>query len=50
MKLLGLRICEHDSNFSFFDGNEVHYIKTERIKNIKHHAYHQFNEEHFSKN
>jgi carbamoyltransferase len=48
MKLLGLRICEHDSNLSFFDGNEVHYIKTERIKNIKHHAYNQFSQEYFS--
>ena len=39
MKLLGLRLCEHDSNISFFDGDKVHYVKTERIKNIKHHAY-----------
>lgn len=48
MKLLGLRLCEHDSNISFFDGNKVHYIKTERVKNIKHHAYNPFDPEVFS--
>lgn len=39
MKLLGLRLCEHDSNISFFDGNIVHYAKTERLRKEKHHAY-----------
>ena len=39
MKLLGLRLSEHDSNISYFDGKEVKYFKSERIKNIKHHAY-----------
>lgn len=38
MKLLGIRICEHDSNFSYFDGNKVHYLKTERKYQIKHHG------------
>ena len=38
-KLLGLRLCEHDSNLSYFDGTKVHYVKTERIYNVKHHAY-----------
>ena len=39
MKLLGLRVCDHDSNISYFDGEQVHYIKTERITQNKHHAY-----------
>lgn len=38
-KLLGLRICEHDSNISFFNGNKVFYLKTERLYKQKHHAY-----------
>lgn len=36
---LGLRLCEHDSNISYFDGRTIHYIKTERIFDIKHHAF-----------
>ena len=39
MKLLGLRLCEHDSNLSYYNGDRVFYIKTERIYNEKHHAY-----------
>lgn len=39
MKLLGLRVCDHDSNISYFDGEQVHYIKTERIYREKHDAY-----------
>ena len=38
MKLLGLRVCEHDSNFSYFDGEQLHYLKTERKYKIKHHG------------
>ena len=38
MKLLGIRVCEHDSNFSYFDGQKVFYLKTERKYQIKHHA------------
>ena len=38
MKLLGLRICDHDSNFSYFDGEKVRYLKTERKYQIKHHS------------
>jgi carbamoyltransferase len=38
-KLLGLRLCEHDSNLSYFDGENVHYLKTERVYEKKHHAY-----------
>jgi carbamoyltransferase len=39
MKLLSLRLCEHDSNFSYFDGESVHYYKSERSTQIKHHAF-----------
>jgi len=39
MKLLGLRLCDHDSNISYWDGTKVHYIKSERIHGIKHHGY-----------
>ena len=39
MKLLGLRLCEHDSSFAFFDGSIVKYHKLERTKQVKHFAY-----------
>lgn len=39
MKLLGLRLCDHDSNMSYYDGNNLKYIKLERIKKIKHFGY-----------
>jgi carbamoyltransferase len=39
MKLLGLRLCDHDSNISYFDGDIVHYVKTERLLQDKHHGY-----------
>jgi predicted NodU family carbamoyl transferase len=39
MNLLSLRLCVHDSNITYFDGDGIHYIKSERIKNIKHHAF-----------
>lgn len=39
MKLLSLVLNEHDDNFSYFDGNKVHYCKSERNKQIKHHSY-----------
>ena len=39
MKLLGLRLCEHDSNISYFDGTKLHYYKSERDYQIKHHGY-----------
>lgn len=38
MKLLGLRLCEHDSNLSYYDGNSLRYHKTERFYQKKHHA------------
>lgn len=43
MKLLGIRICDHDSNFSYFDGNKVFYLKTERKYQIKHHGVNDLN-------
>jgi len=39
MKLLALRLCEHDSNFSYWDGSQLHYYKSERKKQIKYHSY-----------
>ena len=39
MKLLGLRVCDHDSNMSYYDGKNLKYIKLERIKKIKHFGY-----------
>jgi len=39
MKLLALRLCEHDSNISYYDGEKLHYFKSERHLQIKHHGY-----------
>ncbi len=39
MKLLGIRVCDHDSNFSYYDGQTLRYFKSERLNKIKHHAY-----------
>jgi carbamoyltransferase len=39
MKLLSLRLCDHDSNISYFDGQNVHYYKSEREYQIKHHHF-----------
>lgn len=38
MKLLSLRICEHDANFTLYDNGKVHYYKSERLHQIKHHS------------
>tara|TARA_Y100000114_G_scaffold154351_1_gene176196 strand:- start:1391 stop:2857 length:1467 start_codon:yes stop_codon:yes gene_type:complete len=38
MILLGLRLCEHDSNFTLYN-NGLHYYKPEREYDIKHFAY-----------
>lgn len=38
MKLLSFKICDHDSNFSYFDGEQLHYHKTERTYQEKHHC------------
>lgn len=34
-KILALNLGPHDSNYSYFDGNQLHYIKLERIKKVK---------------
>lgn len=38
MKLLGIKIGDHDSNFSFYDGTSVRYHKSERRMQIKHYG------------
>lgn len=43
MKLLAFRVCEHDSNFSFYDGKSVTYYKSERLFKQKHHAFNNLN-------
>ena len=42
MKFLGLRLCDHDSNITYTDGATVKYIKSERLHQIKHHGYNDF--------
>lgn len=39
MKFLGLRLCEHDSNISYSDGNTVKYYQAERDLQFKHYGY-----------
>jgi carbamoyltransferase len=39
MKFLGLRLCEHDSNITFTDGEKIKYYKPERDYQIKHFGY-----------
>ena len=39
MKLIGLRLCQHDSNISYYDGERVRYYKSERLYDVKHHGY-----------
>jgi carbamoyltransferase len=39
MKLLAIRLCEHDSSLCYYDGKNLKYIKTERLNGIKHYAY-----------
>lgn len=39
MKLLSIRLCAHDSNMSYFDGNNVYYYKSEREYQVKHHSF-----------
>lgn len=36
MNLVALRLCDHDSNISYYDGSEVYYYKFERDLQIKH--------------
>lgn len=39
MKLLSLRVCAHDSNIAYYDGNVVRYYKSEREYQEKHHGF-----------
>lgn len=36
MKLLGVKIGDHDSNLSYYDGHKVYYHKSERYHQLKH--------------
>lgn len=38
MKFLGIKVGDHDYNFSFSDGKKVRYHKTERQLQVKHHG------------
>jgi carbamoyltransferase len=38
MKFLGIKVGDHDYNFSFSDGIKVYYHKTERQLQVKHHG------------
>lgn len=42
MKLLSLRLCDHDSNISYWDGKLLHYFKSERKYQEKYHRYTSF--------
>jgi len=44
MKFLALRLCAHDSNISYFNGEEVLYYKSERDFQIKHHGFNNLTE------
>ena len=43
MKFIGLRLDEHDSNVSYFDGSVVRYYNSERDYQIKHHGFGDYN-------
>ena len=36
MKLLGLRLCSHDSNVTYYDGEQLKYKSFERDFQVKH--------------
>lgn len=40
MKLLSISFPNHDGNISYYDGKNLHYIKLERLKQIKRYVYH----------
>ena len=44
MKLLGVRLDDHDASFCLYDNGKVSYLKTERIYQVKHHAYNNTNQ------
>ena len=39
MRFLSVCFANHDANISYFDGETLHYAKTERVKSIKRHWY-----------
>lgn len=39
MNLLGIRFHPHDASMALYDGKSIRFLKTERIKQKKHHAY-----------
>jgi carbamoyltransferase len=39
MRLLGLRLDDHDSSFCLYDNGKLSYLKTERVYQEKHHSY-----------
>jgi len=39
MKLLGMRVDDHDANFCLYDNGVIKYHKSERTTGIKHHAF-----------
>lgn len=51
MKLLGLRVCDHDSNITLYDNGDIKYYKLERDTQEKHDAFENLWEwEHILKN
>ena len=44
MRILAVKMYFHDSNVSYFDGEKLHYLKSERYFNEKHHALKTFDE------
>ena len=34
-----MRLCDHDSNMTYYNHGNIRYVKTERLKEEKHHAY-----------
>lgn len=44
MKLLGLRLDDHDACFCLYEDGKIRYLKTERSYQIKHHAYNNTNQ------
>ena len=39
MNLLGLRVCAHDANVTYWDGEKVRYASFERLLQLKHHGF-----------
>ena len=39
MNLLGLRVCAHDANVTYWDGEKIRYASFERLLQLKHHGF-----------